>query len=174
MPYCRVLSPGPLDGGPQFLYLLRILPPLTLFFILPACAGAQDSPRATEAAAEVRATIRRYDDALRRADVAAVEKFWAPEYTFVNPRGERLTRADRLANLRAARTAFDSLAPTLQEEEIRIYGDRDTIAVHTTLLTLGGRYSGQAEQGRYRALVVWVRRDGRWQQVASQLTPILK
>lgn len=155
----------------MFLSLLRVLPPLTLLLILPARTGAQDS---TRAAAEVRAAIRRYDDALRRADVAAVEEFWASDYTFVNPRGERLTRAARLANLRAARTAFDSLAPAPQEEEIRIYGDRDVIAVHTTLLTLGGRYSGQAEQGRYRALVVWVRRDGRWQQVASQLTPILK
>ena len=45
--------------------------------------------------------------------------------------------------------------------------------MYTALLTIGGRYSGQAHEGRYRALVVWVRREGRWQQVASQLTPIL-
>jgi ketosteroid isomerase-like protein len=161
----------------MFRYPLRLLPMLTLllFLILPARARAQasSSAAATGAAAEVRAAIRRYDDALRRADVAAVEQFWAPEYTFVNPRGELVTRAARLANLRAGRTAFDSLAPAPQEEQVRTYGDKDIVAVHTTLLTLGGRYGGQSEQGRYRALAVWVRRGGRWQQVASQLTPIL-
>jgi ketosteroid isomerase-like protein len=159
----------------MFRYLLRLLPVLTLLLILPTRAPAQEpTPAAVApAAAEVRAAIRRYDDALRRADVAAVEQFWAPEYTFVNPRGERLTRAARLANLRAGRTAFDSLAPAPQEEQIRTYGNGDVVAVHTTLLTLGGRYGGQAERGRYRALAVWVRRDGRWQQVASQLTPVL-
>ena len=75
----------------------------------------------------------------------------------------------RLANLRAGRTAFDSLAPAPGQEEIHVYGD---VAVHRTLLTIGGRYSGQAERGQFRALVVWVRRDGRWQQVANQLTPV--
>jgi ketosteroid isomerase-like protein len=156
----------------MFRYLVRLLPVLTQFLVLPARAPAQEptpSP-GPGPAVEVREATRRYDDALRRADVAAVEQFWAPEYTFINPRGERLTRAARLANLRAARTAFDSLAHTPQEEQIRTYGN---VAVYTTLLTLRGRYGGQAERGRYRALVVWVRRDGRWQQVASQLTPIL-
>lgn len=83
-----------------------------------------------------------------------------------------MTRADRLANLRAGRTAFDSIAHGPQEEEILTYGDGE-VAVYTTLLTLGGRYGGQGERGQFRALVVWVRRDGRWQQVASQLTPVL-
>lgn len=142
-----------------------------LSLLLPACASAQGpTPADSVTVAEVRQAIRSYDAALRRADVAAVEQFWAQEFTFVNPRGERLTRDARLANLRAGRTAFDSLAPAPQEEEIRAYGD---VAVHTTLLTLRARYSGQVEQGQYRALVVWVRRDGRWQQVANQLTPVL-
>ena len=122
---------------------------------------------------EVRAAIRQYDAALRRADVAALERFWAQEYSLVNPRGERLTREDRLANVRSGRTAFDSLAPVPQEERIRTYGsNKDVVAVHTTLLTIGGRYSGHAEQGQYRAIAIWINRDGHWQQVASQLTPV--
>jgi ketosteroid isomerase-like protein len=74
--------------------------------------------------------------------------------------------------LRAGRTAFDSLAPVLAEERIRMYGDKDVVAVHTTLLSIGGRYSGRTERGQYRATAIWVRRHGRWQQVASQLTPV--
>jgi hypothetical protein len=91
--------------------------------------------------------------------ITSVERHWATEYTFVNPRGERVTRADRLANLRAGRTAFDSIAHAPQEEEILTYGGGE-VAVYTTLLTLGGRYGGEGERGEFRALVVWIRRDG--------------
>lgn len=151
--------------------LLRGSPLLVVLVLMPARVPAQ-TPAATSAAVtEVREAIRRYDDALRRADVAAVGQFFAPEYTFVNASGERLTRADRLANLRTGRTALDSVAHAPQEEQIRPYGN---VVVYTTLLTLGGRYSGQAQRGQYRALVVWVRRDGRWQQIASQLTSVAR
>jgi len=144
----------------------------SLLLGVPARARAQEPM-----VEEVRAAIRQYDAALRRADVAALERFWAEEYSLVNPRGERLTREARLANVRSGRTAFDSLAPVPQEERIRIYGDKSdkkkVVAVHTTLLTIGGRYSGRGEQGQYRAIAIWVYRDGHWQQVASQLTPVI-
>jgi ketosteroid isomerase-like protein len=143
---------------------------LAVLVLQPARVFGQSLETAVSAdVAEVRDAVHRYDDALRRGDAAAVGQFFAPEYIFVNARGERLTRADRLANLRAGRTAFDSLAHAPQEEQIRPYGN---VVVYTTLLTIGGRYSGKAEQGRFRALVVWVRRDGRWQQVVSQMTPV--
>jgi ketosteroid isomerase-like protein len=145
---------------------------LTLLAALPSRAPAQ-TPAGDSAAviAQVREAVRHYDDALRRADVAAVGRFFAPDYVFVNARGERLTRADRLANLRTGRTSVDTVAHAPEEEQIRPYGN---VVLYSTLLTLGGQYSGQAlQRGRYRALVVWVRRDGRWQQVASQLTQVV-
>ena len=148
--------------------LLRPLPALAVLMILPVILAAQ-SPAPSKAEAEIRDAVRRYDAALRQGDTAAVGRFFAPEYTFVNARGERLTRADRLANLGSGRTTLDSLAHAPEEVQIRTYGD---VAVHSTLITLTGRYSGKVQQGRFRALVVWVRRDGRWQQVASQLTQI--
>src|SRR5690348_9301117 len=149
---------------------LRSLPMLAVLMLPAASARAQQPASASSAAAaEIRSAVRRYDDALRRADSAAVEKFWATEYTFINPRGERLTRADRLANLRSGRTAFDSLAHA-KEEQLALYGD---LALYSTLLTLRGRYGGAAHEGQFRASVVWVRRDGRRQQLTSQMTPVL-
>ena len=86
-------------------------------------------------------------------------------------RGRSGCRAERLANLRTGRTTVDTVAHAPQEEQILPYGDN--VVLYTTLLTLGGQYGGRAlQQGRYRALVVWVRRAGRWQQVASQLTAV--
>ncbi|MFL5496546.1 MAG: nuclear transport factor 2 family protein [Gemmatimonadales bacterium] len=65
---------------------------------------------------QLRQTIRQYDLALKRGDAAAVDKFWADEYIFVNPTGQRLTKAARMANLRASRTTFDTVAPQLEDE----------------------------------------------------------
>lgn len=72
----------------------------------------------------------------------------------------------------AAQEPNAAAARVAAEDQISSYGNGD-VAVYSTLLTLGGRYSGRAERGQYRALVVWVRRDGRWQQVARQMTPVL-
>jgi ketosteroid isomerase-like protein len=150
----------------------RLLVPALLLVTSNTLTGQEPAPDvAAKATAEVRDAIRRYDAALLKADAAAAGQFWATEYFFVNPQGVRLTRADRLANLRSGRTAVDSVVHAPQEEQFRAYGNGD-IVVYTALLTLGARYSGQAALGKYRAMVVWVRRDGRWQQVASQLTPI--
>ena len=148
----------------------RILAVVALLWT-PASARAQQGRTPGAAVeAEIRQAIREYDDALRRADVAAIGRFFADEYFFVNPRGQRLTREERLANVRERRTVLDSVVHAPQDEVFRAYGD---VVVYTAVLTLTGQYSGQTQQGRNRAMVVWVRRAGRWQQVASQLTPIV-
>jgi len=155
----------------KFQSLTWSLLPLASLMLSPVIAPAEErAAAAASAEAEIRQAVRDYDEALRKADIAAVEKFWASEYTFINPRGERLTRDDRLANLRTKRTALDTLSHAPQDERVQIYGN---MALYTTLLTLNGRYSGEAKQGQFRAMVVWVRRDGRWQQLASQMTPVV-
>jgi ketosteroid isomerase-like protein len=138
---------------------------LTLAAAAPALAQNAASP----AAEEVRQTFREYDAALQRGDAEAAARFWADEYTFVNPAGERLTKAQRLANLTSRRTAFDAIQPQVQQERLLVFGDA---AVYQTVMRLAGKYSGQSHDGRYQTLVVLVKRDGRWLQVASQLTPI--
>ena len=109
------------------------------------------SAAAGKAAAAALKCIRLGHHALRRADVAAVERFWAAEYVFINPRGESCHADARVANLREKRTAFDSLAHAPQEEMIRTYIDGN-MAVYTTLLTIDGRYGGEAESESFLAL----------------------
>jgi uncharacterized protein (TIGR02246 family) len=155
----------------------RFLLALSIFLVAAVCICpvtlvAQNKTTTSSAEAEVRDAIRKYDDALRKGDAAALGAFWTEDYTFINPRGELLTRADRLKNVQTGQTAFNSLEHAPKEEEIRIYGNGE-FAVYTTLLTLSARYSGEGQQGEYRAMVVWVRRDGRWQQIANQITPVL-
>lgn len=142
---------------------------LALILARPGVAWTQGKPHAASAEDEVRQAAQQYDAALRGGDTTAVGRFWAAEYTFVNPSGARLTRAARMANLLSGFTALDTIGRQVRDEQIRVYGN---LAVHTTRIVLGGRYSRQVQRGDYQALVVWVRRGGRWQQVASQLTPV--
>ena len=145
---------------------------LALLLAAPLAVSAQEPTASPKAETELREAIRTYDDALRRGDVTAAERFWATEYVFINPRGERVTRDARIANLREKRTSLDSVAHAPTDEVIRTYMD-GKMAVYTTRLSIDGRYGGEAERGEFRALVVWIHRDGRWQQLASQMTPIL-
>jgi len=145
---------------------------LALLPIVTSAAPAKDAAASAKAEAELREAIRRYDDALRRGDATAAAQFWADEYVFINPRGERLSRDARIANLREKRTSLDSVAHAPQEEVFHTYMD-GKMAVYTTRLSIDGRYGGKAQSGEFRALVVWIYRDNRWQQLASQMTPIL-
>ena len=83
---------------------------------IPVAAHAQQ-PITPNAAieAQLRQAIREYDDALRRSAVDAIGRFFAEEYFFVNPQGERLMWTDRLANFRARRTVLDSVAHAPQD-----------------------------------------------------------
>ena len=143
-----------------------------LLLMAPMAASGQESTATTKAETELRESIRIYDDALRRGDATVAEQFWAAEYVFVNPRGERVSRDARIANLRERRTSLDSIAHAPQEEVINVYMD-GKMAVYTTRLAIDGRYGGGDERGEFRALVVWIHRDGRWQQLATQMTPML-
>jgi hypothetical protein len=53
----------------------------------------------------------------------AVGQFFAPAYVFINARGQRLSRADRLASLRTGRPAVDTVARAPEEEQFQSYGD---------------------------------------------------
>jgi ketosteroid isomerase-like protein len=147
----------------------RLLPVLSLLLIGALHLRAQTPATPANAEGEIRQAIRQYDEALRKGDAATTKKFWADEYTFVNPQGERVSRADRIKNLKTGQTALSSVVHDPKKDQIRIYGD---VAVYTALLTVAGQYSGQAAKGQDRVLVVWIRRDGRWQQLATQMTTV--
>src|SRR5262245_47596034 len=89
---------------------LCLLSFLTLILLAPAAATAQEltSAATSKAEAELRESIRLYDEALRRADVATAERYWAAEYVFINPEGERVSRDARIANLDRKSTRLNS------------------------------------------------------------------
>jgi uncharacterized protein (TIGR02246 family) len=136
-------------------------------FLLGPLAGANASGT-VPAEHEIRTMMQQFLQALARRDVAALDRIWADDYTFINPMGQLVTKQQRLANLTSGATAFGAIE-NIGEAQVRVYGNS---AVVTSRASVIARYSGQEGSGDYRAMSVWVKRNGRWQLVANQITRI--
>ena len=112
--------------------------------------------------------VEQHCDGQRKKDVAALERLWADEFVFVNPRGQVLSKADRLENIRSGKTAFKSL--TCDQMVTKSWG-KDW-AVTTMRALIEGQYSGEEGSGNYRCTFFWAKPHGRWQLVGLQMTRI--
>jgi hypothetical protein len=124
----------------------------------PAAVAAEDSVRAVEMARA---------QALLHADTVALSRMLAAEFIEVSRLGQIRTRADNIRDiasgeLKLTNVRYDSLA-------VRIYGD---VAVLRGIADNTGVFRGFPFAGRIRYTRVFVRRDGRWQAVTMQQTPM--
>jgi len=115
----------------------------------------------------IRAVEKQIADATDKDDASALDTLWAPEFIWVGPIGQALTRAQRLAMIRSGREK--SAGYTIDQEEIRIYG---ATAVVTFRSTVAGVIDGKDISSRRRVTNVLVNRDGRWQAVLQHSTLI--
>ena len=122
-----------------------------------------------DAKAAVTELLEQHRKALLSKDIATLDRIWADDLSFINHRGQLLTKAQRLENVRSGATSFKSIE--LTEQVVRPYGDA---AVTTGVVTVEGQYSGEEGSGVYRFTVVSARRGGQWQIVALQTTRIEK
>jgi ketosteroid isomerase-like protein len=118
----------------------------------------EDSVRAAESARA---------QALLHADTAALSRLVADEFIEISRLGTVRTKADNIQDigsgaLHLLSVKYDSLA-------VRIYGD---VAVLRGIADNTGTMRGFPFAGKIRYLRIFVRRDGRWQAVAMQQTPI--
>jgi uncharacterized protein (TIGR02246 family) len=151
----------------RHLYRIAALTLVVTTWALGPAWGANAS-RTVPAKQEVRMLLHQYRQALVRRDVAALARLWSDDYTFTNPSGRLLSKKERLANFTSGATALGAIENE-GDVQVRVYGNT---AVVTSRATLNARYSGQESSGAYRSLHVWVKRGGRWQLVANQVTRI--
>ena len=142
----------------------------TFILLLTISAAAQQAGTAmTNAAADQALTdrFREYTDALTKRDFATLDKIWAADYTFINPQGEVVTKAQRMSNLKSKATEFKAI--NTHQEKLHVHGD---VVIDIGRATLQGAYSGKESSGEYRYMNVWMKKQGKWQLLANQLTLI--
>src|ERR1700722_7560352 len=76
---------------------------------------------AADARKEIEEMEHKWAEAVQRNDPDEIGSFLHESFTFVNPRGVLLHRAEHLDDFRNKRTVFEKVK--LTEVEIRVYGD---------------------------------------------------
>ena len=131
-------------------------------------ARANDQVSPQEAA--VRAAMDDYKQFILDSNVGELDRLWTDDYTFINPQGAIVTKAQRLANFSSGNTDV-AIIDSEREITTRIYGD---MAVVQNLSTLRGEFNGVPTATDLRGTFVWVRRNGGWRLLTNQLTAVAK
>ncbi|MBK5260280.1 MAG: nuclear transport factor 2 family protein [Thermoanaerobaculia bacterium] len=119
------------------------------------------------AAGEVMYLEHEWNDADMKGDVAWFEKNFASDVTNISSRTGKLTyKSEELADFKARKGAMSSAV--LHDLDVRTEGDTTIV---TGINHVQGRDGeGKAYDRRVAFTDVWVKRDGRWQVLASQGT----
>ena len=139
---------------------------LALFVSVAVSGMEAQAPSAAEQ--ELIGIEHAWVEALIKRDVAALDRLYADEYVDINPDGAIKGKAEDIAEV--ASGALNVASETLDEVRVRIYG---TVAVVAGVYTQHSTAEGRDVSGSYRFTDVFVRRDGRWQCVSTQSTPIV-
>jgi len=116
---------------------------------------------------ELQALEQTWADAVKQRDTAKINNIQAEEFEFTGPNGQFWTKARALESIKSGQLQIDSFE--MSEFKIRIYGDTAVVKFH---VVWNGNSNGVDISGPQRMTDVFVKRDGRWQCVASQATRI--
>lgn len=112
---------------------------------------------------------REWLDAYQKHDAAALERIEADDFTLTEGDGKVTTKAEDVASLRNAKPPQPDDAFAVEDVQVRLYGDT---AVLIGRVIIRYRNRGQMVSEQYRYTDTYLKRRGRWQVVASQLTRI--
>lgn len=105
---------------------------------------------------------------LVKADAAALEKLFADEYLFTDETGKPFTKEQDIDATRSGTFKMSSFR--FEDLKAHVYGD---FGVVTGVNTIKASYQGEDASGKFRFTDVFVKRDGRWQCVASHVTKVV-
>lgn len=126
------------------------------------------APASADPIAAVRAAAAEFDQAQLRGDGATLDRFFARDFVFVRGAG---VVADRAAFLAAFTDPKQKLEPFTVEHSVAIRL-ADTAVLIGGETTLRGTDDGQPFAEHIHYADIFQLRDGRWQVVYTQVTPV--
>jgi ketosteroid isomerase-like protein len=151
----------------------RILFALMIVMAICQTAAAQASSPAPKSAASDEQVLREHDLECVQAMVArktdVIDRLEADDFIFIGPDGHVWDKAQDIASIKSGDVVFESI--NLDDVKVRVFGDAAVVSGRSTVK---GRYKEINISGKYRYTSVWVKRDGRWRSVQSQMTRIME
>jgi ketosteroid isomerase-like protein len=144
-----------------------------LALALPSALLAQGTDSAKPNPDVEKAIIKIENDmsaALTKSDADAAAKMLADNFYAVNPDGSTQGKAQFVADLKSGKFKLESN----QLDDMKVQVATADLAIVTYRSTDKGSYDGHDLSGQYRWLDVLAKRNGTWQFVVSQGTPIEK
>jgi ketosteroid isomerase-like protein len=126
----------------------------------PALAGPRDSNQSVEAT--ITQLERNWAAAIVNRDMEALERLLAKEFNGTSPNAHTYSREMAIADLKSGIYAVDKM--NLDEISVNVFGNT---AVAFTSQEEKSRYGNEDFSGHYHYTDTWVKRNGRWQVVAS-------
>lgn len=105
--------------------------------------------------------------AMQYGNLEKLDQLIHNDLMFVIPSGQVITKAMDLQAYRSKSMVLTSI--TASEQSISIFEDTATV---TTTIDMKGAYLGQALDGKYKYLRIWMRFGSSWKIVAGSSTPL--
>ena len=118
---------------------------------------------------EILKVEKEFGQAIIKNDAEAIGQFLADDWTIIDPDGGIVDKSRFLSLIRSGTLSHEVMDS--DDVRVRIYGDAATF---TALTTTKGKFMGQEFTSQERATDIFVKKDGRWQCVISQLTRFTK
>jgi ketosteroid isomerase-like protein len=112
---------------------------------------------------------REFGQAIMKNDPDAISRFLADDWIIVDPDGGIIDKSRFLGVISSGALTHEVMDSN--DVRVRLYGDAATV---TALTNTKGKFMGQEFATQERATDVFVRQNGGWQCVVSQLTRFTK
>ena len=141
-------------------------------------AEATPTPRKIDTAAieaEVIKLEREWADAVKNGDADAARRVMADDIAIVNPDGSTSAKTEEVDAIQAKTVTMDSWE--ILEPKVTVLDENNAFVTGRGVIKNGKAKVPNSSKtidisGEYRFLDVYARRNGNWQAVASQTTPI--
>jgi len=124
-------------------------------------SGQTDNDRGVQE--ELRRLNVREVEALLRNDLGTLRSLWSSDFVVTNPLNEFVHKREVIELIESNILAFTSYDRQL--EYVRIYGDTAIVAGRETVVW-AGKMPNAGKTSHLRFTAVWMKQDGRWQEVA--------
>jgi ketosteroid isomerase-like protein len=112
---------------------------------------------------------KEFTDAIAKNDLEAIERFVTDDWIIINADGGIINKERFLGVIKSGTLTHEMMES--DDMRVRVYGDS---AVVSALTRSKGKFMGQDFTTHERSTDVFVRRDGQWRCVLTQLTGFTK
>jgi hypothetical protein len=134
---------------------------VTLIMICPLVIFAQNKERRVEE--EIREVNAQEVEGLLRNDVRLLRRIWSDELVVTNPLNKFVNKQEVLRLIESGTLAFSAYERRL--EYIHVYRNIAVVAGSETVVW-AGKMPNAGRESLLRFTGIWMRQNGRWQQVA--------